>query len=40
MHKITFFPQGDSLEAVQLAIDWICGAAGGPADQEAAAKVQ
>ena len=31
--------QGDWLEAAQLAVDWICGSAGGPGDQEAAAQV-
>jgi hypothetical protein len=28
---------GDCLEGIQLAADWVCGGAGGPADQEQAA---
>jgi len=32
--------EGDWLEAAQLAVDWICGSAGGPGDQEAAAQVE
>jgi len=32
--------EGSQLEAAQLAVDWICGAAGGPADQEIAARVE
>ena len=32
--------QGDWLEAAELAVDWICGTAGGPGDQQIAAQIE